>query len=359
MRKRRVLMTADSVGGVWQYATDLAVALSGDHDVTIAHMGPGSVDEVAGVRVIATGLPLDWLAEDAAAVRAAAAAIVDLARSGRAEVVQLNSPALAAAATFDVPVVAVDHGAIATWWEATRPGEPLPARYAWHAALAADGLRRADAVVVPSAAYGAAVRRRYGLPVDPVAVHNGRAVPPKSGATPARRAFTAGRLWDAAKATPLLDAVAARLPFAFEAAGPLIAPHGETVAPAHLAHLGTLGAAALAERLSARPMFVSAARFEPFGLAVLEAAGAGCPLVLADMPVFRELWQDAALFVAGEDPAHWADAIARLADDPAEACRLGDAAAARAARYTPTATARAMARLYARVAAPAMREVAA
>jgi hypothetical protein len=35
---------------------------------------------------------------------------------------------------------------------------------------------------------------------------------------------------------------------------------------------------------------------EPFGLAVLEAAQAGCPLVLSDLPGFRELWDGAALF---------------------------------------------------------------
>ena len=43
------------------------------------------------------------------------------------------------------------------------------------------------------------------------------------------------------------------------------------------------------------------ARYEPFGLAVLEAAQAGMALVLSDTPGFRELWDDAAIFVAGED----------------------------------------------------------
>ena len=40
------------------------------------------------------------------------------------------------------------------------------------------------------------------------------------------------------------------------------------------------------------------ALYEPFGLAVLEAAQAGCALVLSDIPTFRELWDGAALFVA-------------------------------------------------------------
>ena len=40
------------------------------------------------------------------------------------------------------------------------------------------------------------------------------------------------------------------------------------------------------------------ARYEPFGLAVLEAAQAGMRLVLSDIPSFRELWDGAATFVA-------------------------------------------------------------
>ena len=66
---------------------------------------------------------------------------------------------------------------------------------------------------------------------------------------------------------------------------------------AHLQPLGELDERTLAGCLSARPVFVSAARYEPFGLAVLEAAQAGCPLVLSDIPTFRELWDGAALFV--------------------------------------------------------------
>src|SRR5947199_312178 len=47
-------------------------------------------------------------------------------------------------------------------------------------------------------------------------------------------------------------------------------------------------------------IFASPALYEPFGLTVLEAAAAGCALVLSDIPSFRELWSGAAVFV---DPA--------------------------------------------------------
>jgi glycosyltransferase involved in cell wall biosynthesis len=71
--------------------------------------------------------------------------------------------------------------------------------------------------------------------------------------------------------------------------------------------------------------------------------------VLADIATFRELWDDAALFAPVGDDDAFVDAIERLLADPAQAQRLGDAAIARARRYTPAATAKAMAGLYAQL----------
>ncbi len=110
--------------------------------------------------------------------------------------------------------------------------------------------------------------------------------------------------------------------------------------------LGQLDSAALARRLAARPVFVSAACFEPFGLAVLEAAAAGCALVLADIPVFRELWGDVALFVPPRDADAYRTAIERLIGDLPLRRMLGDAAADLARRYTPVRMADAMLPLY-------------
>ena len=85
---------------------------------------------------------------------------------------------------------------------------------------------------------------------------------------------------------------------------------------------------------SACPIFASAARYEPFGLGVLEAAQAGCALVLSDIPTFRELWEGAAVFVPAEDPQAFAAAFRQLLADPEEAEWLGRLARVRAGRYT-------------------------
>jgi glycosyltransferase involved in cell wall biosynthesis len=81
-------------------------------------------------------------------------------------------------------------------------------------------------------------------------------------------------------------------------------------------------------------VFASVALYEPFGLAVLEAAQAGCPLVLSDIPTFRELWDGAAVFVGSDDDAAIAAALEGLLRDPEERARAGAAARERAGRYT-------------------------
>lgn len=362
----RLLMTADAVGGVWQYATDLANALV-DHgfETVLALLGPAptggqraATKGLAGVRLIETGQPLDWLS-DAGSVAAATKVLRELARAEGADLVHLNSPALAAHGGFGVPVVGGAHGCLATRWAAARPGQPLDPALAWHADTMARGLRACDLVVTPSASFAQAVHRQYRLPTTPTVVHNGRAPRPASG-SPALHdcAFTAGRLWDEVKNAAVLDAAAARLPFPFHAAGPIEAPHGGRVELEHLHWLGTLGEAALALRFRQRPVFVSAATFEPFGLAVLEAAQAGCALILSDIPTFRELWDGVAVFVAPDDAQTIAETIELCVQDPELRHALGEAARKRAQRYTVERMAASMAAHYAALLTPAVAAVA-
>ncbi len=389
-------MTADTIGGVWQYATDLATALAPlGWEVTIAVLGPapntlsspfrgyaapslsqgerdsgrasislshweregarpakpgGKGEDRAGtnVRVLETNLPLDWLSTSPDPVLAAGEAMAQLAGDLDVDLVHLNTPALAAHARYPVPVVVADHGGLAAWWEAAN-NTLLPADLAWQRDLAQAGLHAADAVIAPSHAYASTIAHHYGLSnVTPI--HNGRApLPIRANTTRADRAFTAGRLWDQVKNTPVLDRVAARLSVPFHAAGPLRGPHGQEQAVTHLHHLGQLSTEALAAELAARPVFVSAASFEPFGLAVLEAAGAGCPLVLADIATFRELWDGVALFVPVVDDRAHADAITRILADHDLRASMEQASLTRAARYTPQAMATATAAIYDRL----------
>ena len=79
---------------------------------------------------------------------------------------------------------------------------------------------------------------------------------------------------------------------------------------------------------------------------MLEAAQAARPLVLSDIPTFRELWDHAAVFVPPGDAEALAIALQGLIDDPAQRRALGAAAEARARRYTVEAMAGGMAGVF-------------
>ncbi len=351
----RLLLTADAVGGVWQYSLDLARALA-DREVEtiIAVLGPSpdsgqraEARAIAGTTLIETDLPLDWLCDGPAPVLAAGAEIAEMTGDLGVDLVQLNMPILAASTPLPAPVIAVTHGCVSTWWQAAWPRIALDPGFRWHRSLTGEGLRAAEQVVAPTASYARIVARHYGLRHKPRVVHNGRH--PLAMPAPLMMhdcVLTAGRLWDPVKGAALLDRVAGRLAVPFHAAGALTGPHDETVTLENLHPLGHLDQARLSRRLAARPVFVSAATFEPFGLAVLEAAMAGCALVLSDMPGFRELWDGAALFVPARDEDAYVAAIEGLTGDCDRRLQLGAAAKQRAARYTPAATADAMLRLY-------------
>ncbi|MGH7927701.1 MAG: glycosyltransferase family 4 protein, partial [Candidatus Binatia bacterium] len=85
-------------------------------------------------------------------------------------------------------------------------------------------------------------------------------------------------------------------------AGPCHAPDGKKSRFENLIMLGQLANAELAGWMSRATIFALPARYEPFGLAALEAGLAGCVLVLGDIPSQREIWRDAALFVPPDEP---------------------------------------------------------
>jgi glycosyltransferase involved in cell wall biosynthesis len=63
-------------------------------------------------------------------------------------------------------------------------------------------------------------------------------------------------------------------------------------------------------------IYAATSRYEPFGLAPLEAAFSRCALVMNDNPVFNELWGDAALYFQSNDSADLARVVAELQADP-------------------------------------------
>ena len=356
MTNCRLLLVTDAVGGVWTYSVELAKALRPlGTETVLAVTGPppgaDKRDAAGSIRILETGLPLEWLDTTASEIIRASEELAKIASREAAEIVQTSSAALLAGASFDCPTVAVQHSCVTTWWQAVK-GTALPKEFEWRRELVARGLERADAVLAPSVAFAEETARAYALARPVVAVHNGRSGRDVRALPQGDFVFTAGRLWDEGKNAAVLDRAAERICAPVHAAGATEGPNGARISLNHLSLLGELPADKMAGLLAARPVFASAALYEPFGLSVLEAARAGCALVLSDIPTHRELWGGAAIFVDARDERGFADATNALLRDRTRRNALGGRALEHAQRYTPQAMARATAAVHAQVMQP-------
>jgi glycosyltransferase involved in cell wall biosynthesis len=114
-------------------------------------------------------------------------------------------------------------------------------------------------------------------------------------------------------------------------------------------HLGRLTSHEVRTWCARASIYALPARYEPFGLSVLEAAAAGCALVLGDIRSLRENWTGAAVFVQPDDSRALAHAIADLIADAARRSELGRFAKMRARQFTVARMTGAYMDAYARV----------
>jgi glycosyltransferase involved in cell wall biosynthesis len=158
--------------------------------------------------------------------------------------------------------------------------------------------------------------------------------------------FAAARWWDEGKNPSVLDAAAERTKWPVFAAGPTSGPNGEATVFRHVNSLGPLPNREVRSLMGRAGIFVSPSLYEPFGLAALEAASCGTPLLLADIPTYRELWDGAAAFFAPRDATALAETLDRLVSDRSGRKALGAAALRRSRRFTVSRQAQAMRAVY-------------
>jgi glycogen(starch) synthase len=348
----KVLMTADAVGGVFSYAVELVRALAPAgvefHLVTTgAALRPDQRRVLSALPLAElheTRFRLEWMQDPWDDVDACAGMLLDLSRRLKPDLVHLNEYAHGAL-PWGAPAIVVGHSCVLSWWQAVKH-DPAPASWNRYRITVARGLRGAARVIAPSAAMLRALQRHYGpLPRTHViknGVDGGRFVP-----APKRELIlSAGRLWDEAKNVAALEAVAAELPWPVFVAGELAHPGGGADVHTGARHLGKLGPEELARWYGRAAIYALPARYEPFGLSVLEAALSGCALVLGDVDSLRETWAGVAAFVPPDDHGALRDALAALIRDGRQREELGRLARERALALDPGRMARAYLRVY-------------
>jgi glycosyltransferase involved in cell wall biosynthesis len=350
-----VLLTADTVGGVWSYAVELSRALShAGMQVHLATMGAPlkdwqrrQVDDIAGLALHESAFALEWMREPWDDVDRAGQWLLEIEQRVAPQVVHLNQLAFGAL-PFRAPKLVVAHSCVLSWWRAVH-GEPAPQEWDDYARRVMRGLRGAQLVAAPTHAMLSTLTENYGHRGPQRVLPNGRDAAQFQPAPKRDVIFAAGRFWDEAKNLAALDAAAGQLPWPVRVAGSCIAPHGGMLKPRRVHPLGELGAAAVAREMSTAAIYALPARYEPFGLSVLEAALSGCALVLGEIPSLRETWGDAALYVPPDDARALRDALMRLILRRDEREELARAARRRALDFSPQRMAQAYLAAYAQL----------
>jgi glycosyltransferase involved in cell wall biosynthesis len=338
---RRVLMTADCVGGVWSYAMDLAGGLQshGIH-VTIALMGPRPTSDQRGearrraIDVVEGPYRLEWMPDPWRDVARAGEWLMSLADRCEPDIVHLNG-FCHARLPWRVPVAVVAHSCVRSWWRGVH-GCSAPPEWDEYTARVTEGLKAADVVIAPTRALLEEIQDEYGEVTRTRVIPNGSSALGGVPEPPAREpvVFSAGRLWDEAKNIGALCCAASDLSWRTFIAGDVKGPAGAFTASGAVCCLGRLDAGELAKWYRRAGIYALPARYEPFGLSVVEAAAAGCALVLGDIRTLREVWSGAAVFVPPDNRRALVRSIEGLIHDDQQRGALAALARERAARFT-------------------------
>jgi glycosyltransferase involved in cell wall biosynthesis len=336
-RPSRILMTGDATGGCWTCSLELARALE-PHGVSVALalMGEppdaaqrGELKGVPNLELLEGRYRLEWMPAAWADVDAAARWLLELRDGLQPDLVHLNGYAHATL-PWGVPTLVAARWCALSWWTAARR-QPVPPEWSRYRSEVRRGLAAADVVVAPTRAMLDCLQQHHGpVPAGRVVVQGREPslFPPrgKQGYV-----LAAARRWNEAHNLGRLDEAARGIDWPVFLAGEL--PAFEAPRFAH--SLGLLPRPLLASWLGRASIFAWPARYEPFGVSVLEAALAGCALVLADIPSLRELWDEAAIFVDPDDGPGLTRALGILIRDATRRGGLAQRARARALDLSP------------------------
>jgi glycosyltransferase involved in cell wall biosynthesis len=339
----RLLMTADTVGGVWRFTQELTSGLlEAGEAVALVSFGrePSAAQQAECERLQARwgesffyascDTPLEWMRENDRAFDHGAAVLARVSREFEAELLHANQFCFGAT-RLGVPTVVTGHSDVLSWARSCRGAELEHSEWlARYCALVQRGLDAADVVTAPTAWMMRALGEGFRLPSDQLVIPNGRSVAAQAPAERRLRAVTAGRVWDEAKDVALLGM--ARSPM------PLVVVGEEECDGVRAGELegvelhGALSEQALLQLFASSAAYVCTSRYEPFGLAPLEAALCGCAIVAREIASLREVWENAALYF--RDAEELSAVLKRLYEDPEFLCAYQQRAAERAQMFS-------------------------
>jgi glycosyltransferase involved in cell wall biosynthesis len=347
-----ILVTTDTVGGVWTYTRELVTGLL-RRGVRVTLVSFGDIptaaqtrwvedlrdqgNTAAGFTYFPTAFRLEWMQEAPADMEASAEYLRCLIHECQPDLLHLNQFYYGALDSA-LPRLVVAHSDVVSWWMSVYGQEPPSCSWlTWYRESVSRGLAQATQVVAPSRWMLDQIECHYGRPARGYVIHNGR--------TPAlfnphvskeEKILTVGRRWDAGKNAGLL--LSQEMPAPVTIVGSDRHPEGHSegweqkLAASNIQLQPHQDERRLVQLLGRAAIYAATSKYEPFGLAPLEAALSRCAIVASDIPSFRELWHGAALFFRNDDAADLRRVLDTLVRDTALCRNYGNLAYARARR---------------------------
>ena len=329
-----VLVTADSLSSSWTYARELVTGLvTRGVRVTLVSFGEiplpdqtAWMDHMHGLDYRPTAFRLEWMQEAEQDLPESSEFLLSLVQELRPDVLHLNQFCYGNL-PVDIPKVVMAQGDLITWTQSVQDRLPQPGRaLSWYRRTVLNGLLGADAVVAPSAWMLDRISDCYAPP------HRGEVIYP--GRNPIffnpyvskdDCVLAVGRLVDAGKQVFLLTQQQHPLPVCIVGSEqtvpqpriPIRADVKIATEETSVAIRGPQTDAQLRALYSRAAIYAATSRYEPLGMPALEAAFSRCAIIANDIPSYREIWGDTALYFRTNDAASLADQIRLLNQDRA------------------------------------------
>jgi glycosyltransferase involved in cell wall biosynthesis len=327
-----VLVTADTMSGSWTYTRELVTGLvTRGARVTLVSFGDILLPEqtvwmelLHGLEYRPTAFRLEWMDGAPQDLPESSEFLADLVREVRPDLLHLHQ-FCHGDLPVDVPRVVMAQGDLISWAEAVQGCTPKPSRWMkWYRDTILRGIAAADAVVAPSACMLDTVISTYGRPRRAAIIYPGRnPIFFNPYVSKEDSVLSVGRLLDAGKQVLLLTQHPQPLSVCIVGADqtvplprvPIRADVKVSTDQSCVAVRGAQTEAQLRALYSRAAVYAATARYDPLGMAALDAAFSRCAIVANDIPSFREVWGDAALYFRTNDAGNLATILRQLEAD--------------------------------------------
>ena len=318
----KLMMTTDTLGEVWDYSLELCRELQGyGVQVHLLSMGrwPNAsqereVSRLENVVFYRSGYKLEWMNRPWEDVARAKKWMTAIYHTIRPDLVHFNNfthlkhPG-------ECPIVTVYHSCVLGWWKSLRVSASPAIWYAYRQWVA-NALKASDVIVSPSNSMLEQLERIHPIVGQTRVIHSGRNFQGPESGEKEPMILCSGRVWDHDQDLRLLSHLADRLPWPIYVAGEIRDSNTGAFAQSDKVNLlGKLSLNQLSQWMQRASIYLCPSKYEPYGLAVMEAAKHGCALALANIGSLREIWGNTALYFDCGDSGEMEACLKALIDD--------------------------------------------